>query len=271
MPINDPVRGQKIAPASLAFERSRRKGQNAVIVDSGDTVTNYQDDVLTNSVDDVTPLILKDVSNLDKAVVLAAANGERRAKAWTAEYERALDWCISNDITITTRAFYPVPFQREVVRSMGAAYIAGATQNLDTWQYVCPADAVGVYHVSAMLQLRLTAGVGCSIARLGIMVDGSLWRVIDAIDNDYAGENPILDVKLCGSSLVPLRSGQRLQIGYFVNSSAPAGTLQLLHPTSVYGYVSAHRTRCDLGGYADQQNGGLINSPTTGVAYAFDV
>jgi len=271
MPINDPVRGQKIAPASLAFERSRRKGQNAVIVDSGDTVTNYQDDVLTNSVDDVTPLILKDVSNLDKAVTRAALQGERRAKAWTGEYERALDWCISNDITITTRAFYPVPFQREVVRSMGAAYIAGVTQNLDTWQYVCPADAVGVYHVSAMLQLRLTAGVGCTVARLGIMVDGSLWRVIDAIDNEYAGENPILDVKLCGSSLVPLRAGQRLQIGYFVNSSAPAGTLQLLHPTSVYGYVSAHRTRCDLGGYADQQNGGLINSPTTGVLYAFDV
>ena len=27
MPINDPVRGGKIAPASLAFERSRHKGQ----------------------------------------------------------------------------------------------------------------------------------------------------------------------------------------------------------------------------------------------------
>lgn len=270
MPINDPVRGQKIAPASLAFERSRRKGQNAVIVDSGDTVTNYQDDVLTNNTDDVTPLILKDVSNLDKQVVRAAANGERRAKAWTAEYERALDWCIGDHITITTKGFFPVPFQREVVRSMGAAYIAGVTQDRDDWHYICPADAVGVYHVSAMLQLRLVSDVGCTIARLVIMVDDQVWRVIDAIDNEYAGENPIIDVKLCGSSLVPLRSGQKMQIGYFVNSSGPSGTLQLLHPTSVYGYVSAHRTRCELGGYSDLQNGGKINSPTSGLLYTFD-
>jgi hypothetical protein len=271
MPINDPVRGQKIAPASLAFERSRRRGQTAVIVENGDNVTTYQDDVQTNSVDDVTPLILKDVSNLDKAVARAGLQGEQRAKAWTAEYERALDWCIDDDITITTKAFYPVPFQREVVRSMGAAYIPGATQDLDTWHYICPADAVGVYHVSAMLQMRLTSGVGCTVARLGVIVDGSLYRVIDAIDNGYAGENPILDVKLCGSSLVPLRSGQKMQIGYFVNSSGAPGTLQLLAPTSVYGYVSAHRTRCELGGFDGKQNGGRITSPISGVGYAFDV
>lgn len=270
MPINDPVRGGKIAPASLAFERSRRKGQSAVIVEGGGS-TSYQDDVQTNAVDDPTPVILRQVSNLDKEVVRAGLDGERRAKAWVGEYERALDWSIGDDITITTRGFYPVPYHTEIVRSMGAAFIAGATEDLDTWHYICPSDAVGVYHVSAFLQMRLTAGVGCSIARLGVMVDGSLWRVIDAIDANYAGETPILDVKLGGSSLVPLRSGQKLQIGYFVNSSAPSGTLQLLFPTSVYGYVSAHRTRCELGGFEEKQNGGRINTPATGTGYAFNV
>ena len=271
MPINDPVRGGKIAPASLAFERSRRKGQTAVIVDSGDNVTSYQDDVQTNGVDDPTPVILREVSSLDKQVVRAGLNGERRAKAWTAEYERALDWSIGDDITITTRAFYPVPFHTEVVRSMGAAFTAGATEAQDTWEYIVPSDAVGVYHVSAFLQMRLTAPVGCTIARLGVMVDGALWRVIDAIDAGYAGENPILDVTLGGSSLVALRAGQKLQIGYFVNSSAAPGTLQLLFPTSVYGYVSAHRTRCELGGFDDKQNGGRINTPATGTGYAFNI
>lgn len=269
MPINDPVRGGKIAPASLAFERSRRKGQTAVIVDSGNGTTSYQDDVQTNGVDDPTPVILRQVSNLDEQVVRAGLNGERRAKAWVGEYERALDWSIGDDITITTRAFYPVPFHTEVVRSMGAAFIAGATEAQDTWHYIVPADAVGVYHVSAFLMMRLTALVGCTIAGLGIMVDGSLWRVIDAIDAGYSGENPIIDVKLGGSSLVPLRSGQRLQIGYFVNSSGPPGTLQILFPTSVYGYVSAHRTRCELGGFDDKQNGGRINTPATGAGYTF--
>ena len=270
MPINDPVRGGKIAPASLAFERSRRKGQSAVIVEGGGG-TSYQDDVQTNGLDDPTPVILRQVANMDKDVVRAGLDGERRAKGWVGEYERALDWSIGDDITITTRGFYPVPYHTEIVRSMGAAFIAGATEDLDTWQYICPSDAVGVYHVSAFLQMRLTAGVGCSIARLGVMVDGSLWRVIDAIDANYAGETPILDVKLGGSSLVPLRSGQKLQIGYFVNSSAPSGTLQLLFPTSVYGYVSAHRTRCELGGFDEKQNGGRINTPATGTGYAFNV
>lgn len=270
MPINDPVRGGKIAPASLAFERSRRKGQSAVIVE-GAGGTSYQDDVQTNAVDDPTPVIIRQVSNLDKEVVRAGLEAERRAKAWVGEYERALDWSIGDDITITTRGFYPVPYHTEIVRSMGAAFIAGATEDLDTWHYICPSDAVGVYHVSAFLQMRLTAGVGCSIARLGVMVDGSLWRVIDAIDANYAGETPILDVKLGGSSLVPLRSGQKLQIGYFVNSTGPSGTLQLLFPTSVHGYVSAHRTRCELGGFEEKQNGGRINTPATGTGYAFNV
>lgn len=270
MPINDPVRGGKIAPASLAFERSRSKGQSAVVIEGGGS-TSYQDDVELNGVDDPTPMILREVSNLDKAVGIAALNGERRAKAWTAEYERAFDWCVNGDVTITTKAFYAMPFHSEVVRSMGAEYIAGATEADNTWHYICPSDAVGVYHVSAFVQMRLTSDVGCSIARLGVMVDGSLWRVIDAIDRQYAGENPMLDVVLGGSSLVPLRSGQKLQIGYFVNSSGAAGTLQLLHPTSVYGYVSAHRTRCELGGFDSKQNGAKINTPIAGTGYSFSL
>lgn len=268
MPINDPVRGGKIAPASLAFERSRRKGQSAVIVE-GAGGTSYQDDVETNATDDPTPVILRQVANMDKAVALAAMNGERRAKAWVAEYQRALDWSIGANVTITTKGFYPVPFHTEIVRAMGAEYIQGTLEADNAWHYIVPADAVGVYHVSAFLQMALTAGVGCTVARLGILVDGSLWRVIDAIDTGYSGENPIIDVKLGGSSLVPLRSGQKLQIGYFVNSSGPSGTLQMLFPTSVYGYVSAHRTRCELGGYEEKQNGGRINTPATGAGYTF--
>lgn len=266
MPINDPIRGKKIAPASLAFE-SRRSGGAGVSV-SGESAVTYQNYISFTFGNTGKVITKREVMNLDQGVMHSVGNAERRAKHWVGDYERAFEWDISDDVTITVNAFDAVQFDHEVCRAMGAEFVGTVSTADAYWRYVCPAGAEGWYWVHSQVIYKFLVAMGISRMRLAFYINGIQWRNVDQIDRGYAGEAPIVDGKVSGGCMVPLGTGDELTVRVF-STSTGSGDQLLGFPTSVYGYVSGFRTRCDFGGTYEDADGATIDSPETGNTYNF--
>jgi len=262
MPISEAYKDRSIVPDALAFPQGGGRSEG------GGGVISYQEEV-TQNVEITNVTVVADTNYTEKrlnAVASSIADAERRAKAWTAEYERVGRWDIKNDVVVTTNTNDPIQCNQEVIRIMGAEFTGTVTTAGAKWRYICPTDAEGLYLVSAFVMYTLTAGMASTRVRLATFIDGVQWSVLDNIDRGYAGEAPIIDAKLQGTDLVPLKAGQELTIQHFIQAGTTADQT-LGFPTSVYGRVWLARTRCEM---EDDGNGKKVNSPISGNGYIWN-
>jgi len=259
MPISEAYKDRSVVPDALAFPQGGGRSEG------GGGVISYQDEV--NQYVEVTNVtVVADTNYTEQrlnSVAEAIAQSERRAKHWTGEYERVGRWDIKTDVVVTTNTSDPIQCDQEVIRIMGAEFDGTVTTAGAKWRYICPPDAEGIYVVSAFILYTLTNTMNSNRVRLAAFVDGVQWSILDSIDLHYAGENPIIDARLQGTDLVPLKAGQELTIRHFIAASV-TGDTTLTAPASVYGRVWIARTRCEM---ETEGNGKTTNTPITGNAY----
>lgn len=265
MPISTAHPQRGIVDDALAFSNKGRSSLAGVVT--------YQTE-LGDNVQIVNTTLVADASEIEKAetrLMRQIAQAEMRAKCWVGDYQRCAEWMIGDDafITIGGGAFDPVKFNREVVRTIGAEFVGNMGDATGYWRYTCPSDAEGVYYVHAFVLYRLTAGANVVRATLSPFINNNQYHIIDGVDRGYAGEAPIIDLKLNGGCLVPLTAGQVLTLRVLMATSAGSGTLTLTYPSSVFGYVSIVRTRCDMDEVDRYRNGTAIDSPVTGNTYTW--
>lgn len=262
MPINDPVQNRKVAPGSLAFERRRMVYGSAYAGEEpeGD-VYNYQYYVDLNYNVTINNYVSKQYyESKSNDVMKAVANAEHRAKHWVSDYKRTFQWDLNSNISYTFDTWNIVPYSNEVLACMGTLY-TGSYLNSPNWRYICQDDAEGTWFVHAFHLIRFGNGTQVYEGKLAIFINDTMFRIIDAVDNNMMGENNIRDLHLSGSAHVALQSGDKMDIR-FLPRTGNGGESASLSPTSVYAYVTAHRENCDYNR--------TTNNPTTGNAYSFD-
>jgi len=262
MPISYRHPDRSIAPDALAFPDTGQRG-SAIIA-------TYQDELVTN-VTITNTVIATDNAYVDRAnreQMGAVANAEMRSKDWVSEYERVFEWDINANIYVSTNTDDRVQFDHEVIRSMGCELVGAPSNIAAYWRYTCPPDAEGQYWIYSHLLVSLTPAAGVNRARMSIYVNGIQRRVVDQIDPGYAGETPIVDCKLSGGCHVPLNNGDIVTIVLRLVASATIDML-LPNPASCYGYVTGHRTRCDMDSIDSIRNGANISGAAPGNSYTF--
>lgn len=255
MPINDPIKGKKVAPASLAFEHGRASRRQ--------TATSYQSNIRTaNQITQVLlPTNQSETIRRDEAQNHNIWAAERRAKEHVAGYKEVTQWDIIVDLTVTTGTWDPIGFQSEVLRCQGSRFAGTASASNARWYFKPPKGVDGVWYFYSHMALVLTNAMQVTTARLGFFVDGVLFRVVDAMDVQMSNDDAtyINDVILGGGCHVPIAVGQEFDVRILLESTG-SGDQLLGAPTSVYGYVTGHRERCDTT---------QIATPTTGASFTF--
>jgi len=232
MPINDPIRGKKVAPKSLAFETGRLSRQQGAgsyqtsVVNEYNVTNNYYADP-------------REARKLDQAQSASIWNAERRAKHQTAQFGDVVQWDISATSTLDLGTWSNIPFNNEILRCMGARY------GTNGWRHKVVKGDQGVWEYYAHIQITMPIGANCSEAKLGLWRNGSLVYVVDALDAGMAGETPIIDVVLSGGALVNLERGDYVEFQLYTTIIGAPGSQSFSFPTSIGGYVYGHRVKCN--------------------------
>ena len=232
MPINDPIRDRKIAPNSLAFPLAGAAGGSASTSTYQSTVQNIDNSVVIYAD--------SEVQNRDRHNLASAdRDTEMRSKAYVSAWHHVLDWDIGADQVIENNKWEPLRFTNEALRTMGAFTSATAR-----WSWRMPHAADGTWWVYAHLSVQAQAVAAVTSARLGIIVNGALRTVLDRADIEMAGDavDHMRDIILRGGRNVSLAVGDVVQIAVYL--AGAVGTDTYAWPSSVVGYVSAHRTAC---------------------------
>lgn len=262
MPINDPIKNRKVAPASLAFERQTRGSSAVFQVGTTPTSTVYQE-IVNIRYGDINQLYITNqyITTDNDKIMYAMNNAEHRSKHWVSDYKRTFHWDITRNQAYTINNWQKIGYNHEVMRAQGVSYGGDPADGSAYWQYRCPEDAPGSYWIYAHLNLQYAQGTSIDSGKLAIFINGSIYRVLDQVDNNMMGENNIRDIRLSGGCHVPMRTGDVIDIRLYTANGTP-GTDIALYPTSVYSYVSGHRENCT--GYE------IINAPETGTNYTFN-
>lgn len=262
MPINDPIKNRKVAPASLAFERDQMR--NGAIFQVGTTPTSvtYQETVNIRY-GDINQLYITNqyIQTDNDKIMKAMQESEHRSKHWVGDYKRTFQWDIQQNQVYAINNWQILAYNHEIIRAIGCSSGGTPVDGSAYWQYRCPEDAIGAYWVYAHLNLQFGPGEGVRSARMAFFLNGLIYRIIDNVDNNMMGENNIRDVRLAGGCHVPLRTGDVLTVRIYALDNTP-GTNTALYPTSVYGFVSGHRENC-----TDFE---IQTSPVTGLLYSFN-
>lgn len=264
MPINDPVNNRKVAPASLAFERRRSSyGVTYVndngVVDMDNVIYQYYIDYEYNFRTINNQYITQNIYNADLTKISnSITDAETRAKHFVGDYKHSFQWDIKNDWLFYTDIWTPVPFNNEVLRTQG---IRNESMNYSpTWSFRADESNAGVWWIYSYIQIKFGGFSNIDEARLAIFVNGALYRAIDMVDHhDMGSSSKISDCHLQGGAHVPLRTGDKLEICMLTKDtiSREGG---VLYPSSIYGYVTAHRENCNINS---------VNAPDTGNGYSF--
>lgn len=256
MPINDPIRGKKVAPASLAFESGRAP--------RGNTSATYQSSVTTSTAPDDFDKLATD-RELRRSHEIAQGNvidAEQRAKHHVGAYSESFEWDFGANVTITTETHDTLGFDHEVIRAQGA-YMSGTVSTNDaSFEYHCPKGQTGVWWYYCHIQMVLTVGMQVTSARLSLFKNGIQYRVLDAMDMNMSGDDAlyIQDLVLGKGCQCATEKGDVITFRLYLESDLPSGDQLLLYPTSVYGYCGGFRLRCDTT---------EIDSPRSGDTYTF--
>jgi hypothetical protein len=262
MPINEPIKNRKVAPASLAFEgQSNARGAIFQVGTTPDGPT-YQE-VVNNyyfniSLTLVTNQIME--ANNDK-LMTAMTNAERRSKEQVGDYKHTLQWDLKQNQVYRFNMHNNVAFNSEILRTVGARSIGTPVDGSARWEFICPEHCAGSWWFHSHLNIRHQSNDQIYEGRLGFMINNMLFRYVDLVDQNMMGENLIRDMHLSGGCHVPLKTGDVFTVVYYPVSHN-IGFNTATYPTSVYGYVSGHRENCE--------DFTPFNAPSTGAQYAFD-
>ena len=127
--------------------------------------------------------------------------------------------------TVAGGTWHTIPFTTETIRGMTA------TSPTTGWQFRC--EATGVYHVSALLALRLNpVGIGVvNDGRLALFRNGSWYSHLDVTP-----ATNLRDVCFRGSDHIILNCGDVLEI----KLDAGTGAFLAADVEQSYGYVGLH-------------------------------
>lgn len=231
MPINDPIRGKKVAPKSLAFEGGRTARSLGA--------SSYQGDLVTQVINNITIANARDPIVRDEQQSMAIWNAERRAKHQTAQFGDVTQWDISATQSLDLGTWHGIPFNNEILRVQGARY---ATTG---WYHKVVKGDEGVWEYYCHIQIVMPVAAGVTEAKLGLWRNGVLIYVVDAMDIELAGENPIRDVVLSGGALVNLARGDYAEFKLYTAIPGAPGSQSFGHPSSIGGYVYGHRVKCN--------------------------
>ena len=181
-----------------------------------------------------------------------AWKSERRAKAWVGAYNKQWNWTVFNDATLYIGGVSTLGADQESIRIMGAQHRDTAGFNgEDMWSWQCVPGQEGVYEVGAFYKIAFTEAMAISRVKLGVHINGTLVKYIDDLWVSDAGELPILNAKVRGTTLVQMDANDILTFVLFTTSGAASGLQTFTFPTSVEGEVWGHRVQCDDDFYID--------------------
>lgn len=241
MPFSDPIRDRRVQPQSLAFN----DGATA----RGGASATYQSNIkatIEAAEADPSAYRREDVQAGQRALV-RIAESEQRGKLHTAQYGRVCQWQIGGTISMMLGVPDNVPFQSEVYRCQGAYY----RSNDGEWWHHVGRDDAGVWWYYAHIVINIPTLASATEARMAFYVNGVIVRVIDQLDAEMAGEsvslgtNPLRDVVLRGGMHLNLAAGDRFEVVLDVTIPGVPGSQSFGYPTSVGGYVTGHRVRCE--------------------------
>lgn len=232
MPINDPIKGKKVAPASLAFDPRRKTG--------GSVVSTYQSSV-TQIVERIETGA--DLNPLRRGLTVADRDAEMRAKNWSSDWHRNFHWDVNTDIDVQNNVWHPIAYSNEHMRGMGCQPVGGFVAPV-AWKWVVPYGWDGSWFIFAHLSINVQAAALVQQASLGITVNNVIRIVIDRADIEMAGDNAgyMRDVILRSGAQISVQPHDEVAVAVFL--AGAAGTDTYTHPSSVTGYVDGFRTRC---------------------------
>lgn len=233
MPINDPIRGKKVAPKSLAFEGGRS-------VRSALGASSYQNEV-SNYVTNINNYYVepREVFRQNESQSRQIWDAERRAKHQTAQFGDVTLWDISVTSSLDLGTWSRIPFNSEILR------IQGARNSATGWYHKVVKGDHGVWWYYAHIAINLPSGANATGAKLGIFRNSTLWYVVDQLDAGYAGETPIRDVILRGGVHVNLERGDTIDFRLYTAIPGAPGSQSFTFPQSIGGYVTGHRVKCN--------------------------
>lgn len=233
MPINDPIRGKKVAPKSLAFEggRSVRSSQGA---------SSYQNEV-NNYVTNINNYFIepREVFRQNESQSRQIWDAERRAKHYVSDFGDVSLWDISVTSTLDLGTWSCIPFNSEILR------VQGARNSATGWYHKIVKGDHGVWWYYAHLVINAPALASVSHAKLGIFRNGTLFYVVDQLDTGYAGETPIRDIVLRGGVHLNLNRGDYVDFRLWTTIPGAPGPQSFTFPQSIGGYVTGHRVKCN--------------------------
>jgi hypothetical protein len=243
MPINDPIRGKKIAPASLAFQAGReRRGRGS---------TTYQSTIKPDAnVTIVTqPTDLVETIARDQALQKNVWEAERRSKSYVSDYQATTQWDtrLNLNITHSPMTYDPIGFDNEVIRCVGSRFSGTASAANARWYFKPTKGNHGVWWFYAGLHLVIPLAAQVENAFLAFFINGSIWRVIDYMCPEQSGHdnNHMADTRLSGGCHVPLNVGDEFDVRVLLQTSGAVVDTIYGVPTSAYGWVSGNRTECE--------------------------
>lgn len=260
MPINEPIKNRKVAPASLAFEGDST-GRGAIFqVGTTPNGPTYQEIVNNYTINFALTLITNQQleANTDE-LMNAMANAEARAKHSVGDYKHVLQWDIQQNQVYQTGVLQNIAFNTEIIRTAGAMSYGTPANNTARWYFVCPEECEGAWWFHCHLNIRHQVQDNVREAALLFMINDTIWRIVDQVDNNMMGENQIQDMRLAGGCHVPLNTGDRFSVAYLIDGGINPNTAT--YPLSLYSYISGHREVC--------KDFNPLNVRSSGMQYTF--
>ena len=244
MPINDPIKGKKVAPSSLAFDNGRAtRGQGS---------TTYQSTVRTetNVVVVANPTDLRDTIARDQCLQRNVMEAERRAKHYVSDYQDSTQWDIKFNIVLTHSPidYDPIGFDNEVIRCVGSQFQGAPMTAGARWYFEPTKGNQGVWWFYAGLHLVVPIQAQVSNAYFAFFRNNQIWRVVDYMCPEQSGHdnNHIGDLNLAGGCHVPLSVGDEFDVRVLLQIAGDS-TIDVTYvaPSSAYGWVSGNRVQCE--------------------------
>lgn len=240
MPINDPIKRERVAPGSLAFDSRRRStvlaGQSSPggVTTTQQFITNiYGPTFRVNTTVQLAERRLREVMN-------AMSNAEHRAKHFVGDYARALEWDdYDNDFSWTATpagASNPMQWRNPVIATVGAEYSGGQ------WVYKAPNDAGGNWYFYVMWAGIFDIASNIDAIKLFIYRNGGPYRMLDYFNEDFSDHSKLQQCTVSGGTIIPVAPGD--VISFSLQIYGAVGTGSLAKNGSYYSYVCGHRVMC---------------------------
>ena len=259
MPINDPVKRGKVAPASLAFESRRQGGLYSGEIAGSQTGNVTYQTIINTGLRLTANINVTQAEATTRAIMTAVANAEHRAKHYSSDWHHAFEWDTDSDTfawqaaTNNSGRLNILKFSNEVVRAVQGEVVD------NKWAFRPSDEAAGHWMVSAFIAMRFSPADKINEVRLALLKNGSLYRDIFMFNSHLNDKPHIEEVSLQGTGIVPLAYGDALSIGVYIKIEAGGSTSGTLAAgTNYYGYVCGTRVRCDSD---------VINTATSGSLY----